>query len=240
MSLKQQLSAPQVDLVVPCFNPPRHWSRELVKCFKAFAGGIGEPVRLILINDGSTRGVQKEDIVFIEQRIPLFRYLHHPQNQGKGQALRTGMQKTTAPWILTTDIDFPYENESMLRVFAALKAQGGLVLGNRRQNYYRNVPVFRKALSLAFRLAVKTLLNARISDTQCGLKGMDQKVKAVFLQTRIPTYLYDLEFVQMVGKTGISVSRINVELKDSVVFNNMNSTILAREFKHFLTLILAR
>ena len=229
-----------VDVVVPCYNPVAGWHRNLVECFQNFQKSIDAPARLILVNDGSTSGVSRNELDYIRNAVDAFHLESYEQNRGKGHALRRGFRQSDAALAITTDIDFPYENESMVRVYEVLAEKGGLILGHRRGDYYNKVPLFRKMLSVSFRAALRLLLNLNVNDTQCGLKGLDKSAKAVFLQTEIPTYLYDLEFVRKINLAGVPIHRVSVELKDSVVFTNMKFSILVAEFRNFLKILTDR
>lgn len=229
--------SPVLDVVVPCYNPVAGWAQNLVNSFTHFQDEFSQTCRLILINDGATQGVSSEDIAHIESALPHSIYVSYAQNQGKGYALREGMKRATAPYILTTDVDFPYTHNSVIRLAEALVKGKGLFLGHRKKDYYQKVPFFRRSLSVSFRLALKVLLKLDVSDTQCGLKGFDSTTKTLFLETRVNGYLYDLEFVSLCKKRGVDLHRISVELKDGIVFTNMRVSILLKELRNFLQIL---
>jgi glycosyltransferase involved in cell wall biosynthesis len=226
-----------LDVVVPCYNPVKGWAKNTVNSFVKFQQEFSQSCRLILVNDGSTQGVSPEDIAFIQQALPDSLYVAYAQNQGKGFALREGMKRVKAPYVLTTDIDFPYTHNSMLALAEKLIKGKGLYLGHRKKNYYQKVPLFRKALSVSFRVALKAFLKLDVSDTQCGLKGFDNNTRNLFLQTQVNGYLYDLEFVSLCKKKGVSMHRVAVELKDGIVFTNMKMSILLKELRNFLKIL---
>lgn len=231
------MSDHQLEIVVPCYNPEGLWYEDLVNNFKVFAESVQLPCRLILVNDGSTKGVSESDIRHIRNAIPNFDYLSYSQNRGKGYALRIGMAKAQSSLVITTDIDFPYTNDSMVAVYQELKAKGGLILGHRKKTYYRRVPLFRKLLSIGFRLIIKLFLKLEVDDTQCGLKGLDKEALQAFLLTKVDGYLFDLEFVKLITQENISINRVNATLKPSIIFTNMSPRILLREFSNLLKIV---
>src|SRR5690606_32126290 len=123
---------------------------------------------------------------------------------------------------ITTDIDFPYSNQSMVDIYEGVKQKQGLVLGHRLKTYYEKVPLFRKWLSVAFRFSLKIFLKLQVSDTQCGLKAMDSEAKKVFMETTVNGYLYDLELVKLAENKGLKLSHVDVQLKDGIIFSNMS------------------
>lgn len=224
-----------ISLVIPCYNPLEGWHDNVVECFKKYQDQLkGVPVHLILVNDGSARGVEKKHIEKISSEIPEFTYHKYEENRGKGHALREGVRLVNTKLAVTTDIDFPYENHSMVALTQKLLADKGLILGHRKKDYYQKVPLFRKVLSLSFRATLKLLLRLNVEDTQCGLKGMDEKVMEVFKRTDIDGYLYDLQLVAKVQAAQLKVGRVEVRLKSGVEFTNMKASILIKELKNFL------
>ena len=86
---------------------------------------------LILVDDGSTDGSWEalQSTAAKDARIKIFR---HEVNQGKGAALRTGISKASAPFVMIQDADLeydPYEYEDLLYPILADKAD--VVFGSR-------------------------------------------------------------------------------------------------------------
>ncbi len=226
-----------IDVVVPCYNPLPKWEENLVTCFLQLQKDCAAQLHLILVNDGSTSGMEKANIAFIKSKVSAFTYCSYAKNKGKGHALRTGIKTSTAHLCLVTDIDFPYTNKSMVAVIENLLKYNGLIIGHRKADYYKKVPFFRRTLSKAFRLSLKLFLRIEVSDTQCGLKAMGQQAKQQFLETKVNGYLYDLEHITLVEKSKIPVTRVSVELKDGILFTNMKPKILVKEFTNFMRII---
>ena len=84
---------------------------------------------------------------------------------------------------------------------------------------------------------LRNVLKQPIDDSQCGLKAFDNTGKALFLQTTIDRFLFDLEFLMMAGNS-ITVSPVPVELRPGVVFSPVNWKVLATEGGNFLKLLL--
>lgn len=233
---------PSLDLVVPCFQPQPGWEQNLVAKFREFQARLPEvSMALTLVNDGSDDSVSETHIRFLEAEIPNFHYLTYPENQGKGHALRIGVANSQNVLQLFTDIDFPYQIDSMVRVYEELAAGAEVVLGFREPDYYQRVPLFRKGLSKFLRWMLKRVLHLAITDTQCGLKAFNRRGKMVFLDTRIRRFLFDLEFVMMLARQPeISVRPVSVDLRDDVRFSQMNLRVLFREALNFLVLFFQR
>lgn len=227
-------------IVVPCYNPPEGWEQALADHFAAFAAAISDlsdATGLIVVNDGSVRGVTSAHVERLRAFVPGVQVVSYEKNRGKGYALRQGVAASDADLVLVTDIDFPYTVASMRRVAETLQAHGGIAAGNRDTEYYAHVPAFRRHLSQGLRWLLRNVLRQPIDDSQCGLKGFDHAGKAVFLETTIDRFLFDLEFL-MLANGRVPVQAVPVELRPDVVFSSVGWKILLAEGGNFLKLFL--
>lgn len=191
-----------------------------------------------VVNDASQTGVTAAHIEYLQQHLPNFTYVTYPTNKGKGFALREGIKNINDGLIIYTDIDFPYEYESMLRIVASLEAGNDIAIGTRDECYYENTPRKRKFISKILRFVFKVVFRLPITDTQCGLKGFNQHGKKVFLHTKIERFLFDMEFIALASKTkGVKMEPVHVVLRSDVVFSKMNLKILSGEFWNFIKIL---
>lgn len=225
------MAASRIDLVLPVYNPKQGWFAQAKAGLEAFANAIQKPVRLIIVDDGST-----EQSVFTEiQPSEQVQLIKSAKNQGKGAALRLGFEKADADIVLFTDVDFPYEIDSMKRMVETIENGADVSLGYREDDYYASVPLFRKMLSETFRFVLKSILRFPITDTQCGLKAMNQKGKAVFFETTIDRFLVDMEFIKRATKVKtLKVQPVVVKLRSDVEFSSMGVGIILAELANFI------
>jgi glycosyltransferase involved in cell wall biosynthesis len=229
-----------LELVIPCFNPPDGWSERLVmRCRELGSLLPGITLRYILVDDGSKRGVPPGSHQRLLEELGEVTWLRHGDNRGKGAALRTGVVAATGEHILFTDVDLPYTTESMAAACRALIGGANVVLGHRRTDYYDRVPLARRLISKSFRWGLRHVLRFPISDTQCGLKGFDQRGREVFLATTIDRFLFDMEFVMLVSRRhDLRIEVVDAELDEGVRFSRMNMRILARESLNFIKVMI--
>lgn len=233
---RQALVSTALDIIVPCYNPPRGWAQALPAMMEGIADTLGPAVeaRLVLVNDGSRHGVSDAEIALLQARIPRFLYLHYPANRGKGHALRQGAAAASGDFQIYTDIDFPYDMASLAAVFDALQRGADVAVGVRDDGYYAHVPALRRFISKMLRWMLRTFLRIRVNDTQCGLKGFNSQGKALFLQTRIERFLFDLEFVYMASiQDGLRLEPVPVQLRPGITFSKARLGILLRESLNF-------
>lgn len=78
---------------------------------------------IIVVDDGSQNSVEP----YIRNvDIPELRFFQHPQNRGKGAAIRTGLSHVTGDVIIIQDADFEYFPEdyvNLMRVYEEQKAR---------------------------------------------------------------------------------------------------------------------
>ena len=162
-------------------------------------------------------------------------------NKGKGYSIRKGIKVSDAKYIIYTDVDFPYTTQSLVNLYYALEGDRDVVLGVRDQLYYDEIPSSRKRISKLLKSVNQKLLKLATPDTQCGLKGMNQKGKSLLLQTTQDRYLIDLEFIKLLTKRReIKVSLETVKLREGVTFSKVPRSKILSEALSYISVLFAR
>lgn len=230
-----------MNIVLPCYNPNDSWYKELL-AFHAYAGQR-YALHFVLVNDGSGPNKLETQLAYLREHGVSIRYITYEKNRGKGYALRQGIAAAEQEFVVYTDVDFPFTDQSTLAVIDTLtKGNCDIVAGYRNEQYYqKTMSAYRKQLSRAFRFFIRRILNMSVTDTQCGLKGFNQKGRAGFLKTTINRYLFDFEFIYTSGKDkGLLIKTVQVQLKDNIVFSKMKFKILVQEIFNLLRVLLFR
>jgi glycosyltransferase involved in cell wall biosynthesis len=220
--------------VIPCYNPVEGWVENVTVHFTDLSRAIPH-LELILVNDGSTKNFNDWFVQKLSSLIPEIKVIENNSNCGKGYALRQGVKEAKGRFIIYTDIDFPYTHESFLKIYNSLRNEDvDMAIGTRSEEYYRHLPRARVRISKLLKWFIKTFFLIPIADTQCGLKGMNQKGKEVFQQTTINRYLFDLEFIFLGARNKLRIKAVEVELRPEIQLSKMNWRILLQEFGNFL------
>lgn len=233
-------SLPNMTILLPCYNPPNGWEKQVVVSMEIIAEALRDRIdilHLVIVNDGSTSNYTQAQQDYISSRIGHCEFVNYEQNRGKGYALRQGVKQIQTNFTVYTDIDFPYQEDSVIDIATALLNGADVALGHRGREYYSKTPWFRKVVSKTLRWVLKTFLRLPTDDSQCGLKGYDQVGASVFLSTKIDRFLFDLEFIKLAARKKLKIEKVNVELKPNVVFSKVNTRILLREFGNFLRVL---
>lgn len=236
LSIKKTL-----DLVHPIFNPKKGWSDDLLYYFNQFKEPIRNEfeIQLVLVNDGSSKGVASVDIESLQNQIENLTYIALPVNQGKGAALRKAMESCHSDLIIYTDFDYPYQLQNMWDMLHKLNEQkSDIVVGVRDEQYYDELPWQRMIFSLSLKVMNYLFFpRLKVKDTQSGLKGFNQKGKELFMKTKIAAFLFDMEFLVLASKNqDITVDWIYLQVREGVQFSGMKFKTVLIELVNFLSI----
>lgn len=228
-------------IVVPVFNPRDQWLSTLLNRFTTFKKSLdSQHVQLYIVNDGSQKGLDPAGIEHELKSYPDVHWFSYVKNAGKGYALRYAIAQLQADYIIYTDVDMPFENESMIAILRALQNHD-VAVGVKDEDYYNSLPRQRRFISKSLQRLIKMIYPRLLSsDTQCGLKGMNQAGKVVFLKTSINRYLFDLEFIYLLSRTNLKQITVPVKLRPGIEFSHMNTRVLFNELFNFFKILLKK
>ena len=124
----------KLSLIIPIYNEEQHLAEFLQK---VDALELEVPKELVIIDDCSTDNSQK--IVETFDFKSEYQYHKQPVNQGKGAALRLGIQKATGSFIGIQDADFEYDMADVPQILSLLAHnKADVVYGSRfKKNSYQ-------------------------------------------------------------------------------------------------------
>lgn len=158
-----------LSIVIPCYNE----SRNINDAVNMIVSGIDPTVEyeIILVDDGSKDDSQKVIRGLLEVNGKI-RAVFHPENIGKGGALRSGFEHARMEWILSMDADLQIDI-SELGSFLPFCSEYDIVTGCRTG---RDDGVIRKVVSKAYNFLVSTVIGTRIRDIGCPFKLLKTSV----------------------------------------------------------------
>jgi len=223
-----------IEIVQPLYNPGENWVEKYSLHYKELLALFpGVNIKIIMVNDGSRKNFTDSIIKQLQEKIPKIEIISYKKNKGKGFALRAGMERTSAPYILYTDYDFPYQLYCLKDAYNKLLNNNDIVIGIRNADYYKRLSLTRKIISKSFNFFNTAILKIPYSDTQSGLKAFSEKGKELMGTTKINRFLFDTELICKAYKSkSIKISTINIELNNDVQFTKINLRIILQEIKN--------
>jgi glycosyltransferase involved in cell wall biosynthesis len=158
----------RLSVLIPCYNE-NNTIRQVVEAVKAAPYPDKE---IIIIDDCSEDGTRerlKTEIAPLVDKI-----LYHVANQGKGAALRTGIQAATGDIIVIQDADLEYvPNEYPLLVEPIVQNQADVVFGSRFMGgrSHRVLYFWHSVGNAILTLTSNMFTNLNLTDMETGYKA---------------------------------------------------------------------
>lgn len=204
---------PRLAVVVPAFEEEARLAPSLGRILD-FLEARGEPFEIVVVDDGSTDGTFGVAGRFSARGV---RVLRLPVNRGKGAAVRTGLQATTATRVLITDADLSTPIEELGRLEPEL-ARAEVVLGSRAAAGARlpvRQPWYRELAGRTFNRLVRLAGVRGIRDTQCGFKLLDgEAARALARELTVDRFAWDVELVWLARHRGLRLIEVGVEWRN--------------------------
>ena len=204
---------PSFTLVVPMYNEEERFAEradELADYIEEFPPGS----RLVLVDDGSDDRTVAAVESFMARRptapVTLLRRTH----EGKGAAVRAGLETATGDYAGFCDVDLSTPLDQLDVILRAAVMSRVLAIGSRdvmASRLVRPQSRFRESLGKAYNRLVQLSLTPGISDTQCGAKVASTIVwKAVLPHCRQVGFAWDVEAITVARRLGIVVREVAI------------------------------
>jgi len=161
-----------VVIIIPSYNP----DSKLINLVNDLINNNFS--KIIIVNDGSTRGRKIFDILKEREECIILEY---KVNKGKGYALKYGIScylekfKSTHKGIVLCDCDYQHHPDDILNISnILLNNQDSLILGI-RDFRGKGIPNTSKYGNKITSSLFKLLYGKKINDTQTGLRGIPNR-----------------------------------------------------------------
>jgi len=215
-------------LIIPAYKP----AKELLALIAQFESN--PDFVPVVVDDGS--GAEFEPIFAALPKSVKF--LRHPQNRGKGAALKTAFDYVLknlpdCRLAVTADADGQHRYEDILRVCATAEANpGALVLGSRK--FEGDVPLRSRFGNGVTRHVFSIASGVKVYDTQTGLRAFGRDGMERFLNVPGDRYEYEINMLLTAAQGGMPILEEWIE----TVYLNDNASSHFNPFKDSLKIYL--
>jgi len=159
-------SRPLLSVIVPCYNE-RATVAELLRRVRA----VPVDKEIIVVDDKSTDG-SKDVVAGLAAEWPEIRHILQPFNQGKGAALRRGIEEARGEIVLIQDADLEYDPEEYPKLIQPIvDGHADVVFGSRFEGYPRRVMLYWHRLGNTFLTHLSNMLtNLDLTDMEICYK----------------------------------------------------------------------
>ncbi len=199
-----------ITVIIPAYNEQNRITKT-ISAIETYLLKSNKPFEILVVNDGSTDSTKQ---VVKTMENGHIRLLSYDKNRGMGGAVKYGVKRAAGDYIVFTDADLPYPPENIEKACSMLEQGYDLVMGIRQQSEKgEGYPWYRKVMSKAFNLIIKTVLHVKEKDTQCGFKALRyEPAQQIFKRLLLTGWGFDAELLFIANKQGYTVGRLSVEL----------------------------
>lgn len=205
-----------LSVIIPAYNEEKRLPKTLEEIDK-YLKKQSYDYEIMVVNDGS----KDRTVEIAKSFVPKIKNLivtGYEKNQGKGYAVRFGMQKAQGEVRLFTDADNSTSIDHLEKMWPEFKKGFKVVIGTRdprdakgaRQAFPQSWG--RRRLGDIFNLLVQIIVGIwGIWDSQCGFKGFTAKAaENIFPKCKINRFAFDPEILAIAKKLGYKIKIIPV------------------------------
>jgi len=221
-----------ISIVIPCYNIASDFLEKL-EMLVCFLQSEHDDFEIILVDDSCSN---KPQLNLAAKNKKVILLVHH-ENQGKGAAVQSGINRASGDIVLFTDADFPYSNDNIKTAIEEIHKGADVVIGDRTisgSDFYSKMPFYRNIGSTFFAILVRLCAVKGFGDTQCGLKAFSsQAAKTLFEKLKTKGFAFDVEILRKAKQNKMIIKKIPVHFARK----QASSITLAKAFQTFFDVI---
>lgn len=170
----------RLSIIVPVFNEEKTVGEILQRLAAVKLNRVEKEI--VVVDDGSTDGTKKLLTAIAKQsqkkkRFKSFKVISHPENRGKGAAVRTGLAEASGDYVLIQDADLEYGPQDIPRLLKPIQEnKAEVVYGSRFTGERRNMFFWHMVGNQLLSLLINLLYNTTLSDMEVGYKIINRRL----------------------------------------------------------------
>jgi putative flippase GtrA len=203
----------RLSVVIPAYREAERIERT-VERIRAALRTVDGGVEVVVVDDGSADGTAEAarrggaDVVVV-----------HPDNRGKGAAVRSGVLASSGRTVAFTDADLAYSPDQLVGLLEQVEAGWDLVVGSRQHDHTTTLVRAGRLREIGGRVVnffTHAVLLGAYRDTQCGMKAFrSDAARAIFERTTVDGFAFDIEVFVIAERGGLSVGEVPVTVENS-------------------------
>lgn len=237
----------EVSIIIPFFNEEKRLKKTISVIKNFFKKKKSIKVEIIFVNDGSSDNTQ----VILESSFKeLFLKNHSIKfyklafNQGKGYAIKHGVEKSQYNWILMCDFDMSTKPDQLIQWIrnGFINNINSAYFGSRTHSNSKTQKKYHRLIfGKVFTILINLLFSINIRDTQCGFKLFHKSyVLNIFKKLKSYRFVFDIDLILLLRNDKIlikelpvtwihmSKSKLNIFIDGPAMFLNLISIKINR------------
>ena len=196
---------PLLSVIVPCYNE-RATVAELLRRVRA----VPIDKEIIVVDDKSTDG-SKDVVAALAGQWPEIRHILQPVNQGKGAALRRGIEEARGDIVLIQDADLEYDPDEYPKLIQPIvDGHADVVYGSRFEGYPRRVMLYWHRLGNTFLTHLSNMVtNLDLTDMETCYKVFRREV-IQSIKLRSNRFGFEPEVTAKVARRGYRIYEVPI------------------------------
>ncbi|MFA4889802.1 MAG: dolichyl-phosphate beta-glucosyltransferase [Candidatus Omnitrophota bacterium] len=197
-----------ISIVIPAYNEAKRLPLFLKRVI-SYCGESKNTYEVIVVDDASIDKTA-EAVLSYKNRFLRLSLIQIKENQGKGNAVKTGLLQSNGKVSVFLDADGSVGPEEIEKNLHYISKEGFDIFAGSREllgaAQVLKVKWYRKLIGVIFNFFVHSLLFKDIQDTQCGFKMFRKEViEPLFSMSHLKGFGFDVEILYSAHKMGYRV-----------------------------------
>jgi glycosyltransferase involved in cell wall biosynthesis len=235
-----------IDIILPVRNEEKDLIKNVTTLYNFLNKNMLLSWRILICESGST------DATYSIAKQLSSEYTGvdclHFDKPGRGYALRTAWENSTADIVSYMDLDLSTDIKFFPELITSLTKEGyDIAIGSRKMSSsVTKRSLKRKFLSMGYNLIIKMMGISKISDFQCGFKAIKREVaQEVLPKVKDELGFFDTEFLVLAERQGYKIKELPVNwIEDSessfTIHGMINNMFLGLARLRLLTILQRR